>query len=856
MDTSGSVSIVQSSFFEELSLLASVSPTSEVLFAPGCAPVTLATLISRIYAVASLLRTAYLTSTDVVAVIMPDGPELLSIVLGVASSAICAPVNPAFRHTEMTSCLQALSARAVIVGPLTLSAGKEAASELGIPVLNAGQAQATSVTVLKPSGTALMLQTSATTGIPRLVPITHSNLSAMAANTRQILALSAQDRFLSMMPLFHLTGLLSSLAQILAGGAVISTAGFDAGAFLSWLNHFRPTWYTASPALHNAILPLLEARPVGFQLPLRFVRSIGAPLPRALLVDLERTMKVPVLEGYGMTEAGMIASNAPPPAERKSGSVGQIVGVDVAIVDGSFSPLAPGSQGQIVVRGPAVIQSYWNNPQADHTAFRNGWLLTGDLGYLDDERFLYVTGRIKDIINRGGEKILPQEIDDILLTHPLVSEAVAFPVPHPTLGEDVAAAVVLVQKAQITETELRQFVAQRLASFKVPRRIVFLAEIRKGPTGKAHRGELFLETGLIQTVAAAVTPIEQRLETIWKRILRIETIGLQDDFFSAGGDSLALTVLMAEIELEFGVNGDVHERFFALPTIATLAEILVNAAGTGTARSPVVALQPHGSRIPFFCIPGAHENPYYFQDLAKSLGPDQPFYVLRDPRPLDQRGAYTLEEHAALFFDALVTVQPRGPYALGGHCYGGILAFEAARQLVASGEQVSLLALFEAPTPGYPKVFRKWKSYLQQSKSLLRATAQGEVFATWKAVCQHAGVLAGLFGKKIKALGRRRMLAAGVKPLAEPIDCRNHTAGRSYRPKPLNCKVVQFIAADAPHSTLVLDDPRLGWRDQVGKAFSVQEVPGISDEIFRDPNLARLASQLRVLLDSANEGRR
>ncbi len=858
-----------SGFLDELRLRAAAAPESKALLAPGRTPITFAGLANRIGAVAGMLTDAGLTRNDVVTVVMPDGPEMLSIVLGVASVAICAPVNPGLRKTEMEACLSDLCARALIIDQALNSPVGKLAGELGITVLNAERALGVSgPTSLadhgRASDIALVLQTSATTGVPRLVPLTHSNLRAMAANTREILHLTAEDRFLSMMPLFHLQGLLSSLAQFLAGGSVIATPGFESGMFLSWLEQFHPTWYTAAPALHNAILPLVETRPdVLDRFPLRFVRSIGAPLPQALLADLERAMRVPVLEGYGMTEAGMVTSNALPPRKRKPGSVGQSAGVEVAIMGATDGFLPAGCEGQIAVRGPAVIHAYRNNAEAGQSAFRGGWLLTGDAGHLDDEGFLFVTGRIKDIINRGGEKVLPREIDEVLATHPAVSEAMAFGVAHPTLGEDVAAAVVLTPGASVSEPELRQYAAHRLAAFKVPRKIIFLDAIPKGPTGKVRRARLaeqfHAEASLNANPGEMRTPVERKLETIWKRILRIEEIGVRDDFFEAGGDSLGLTLLMAEVEFDFGVDAALlnSAEFFAIPTIETLADLITRGtpASSKRTRSPLVALQPTGSRIPFFCIPGADENPYYFRDLARRVGEDQPFYVLRDPRPLEERGVYTLEEHAATFTAAMRSVRPHGPYVLGGHCYGGILAFEAARQLVAVGEEISLLALFEVPTPGYPKVVRHWRKYFQQSKRLLWALARGEVHATRASVHSHVQVLIGLLRKKAQAFTRRRMVGIGLKSVIESIERmerRNERAGRSYEPKPLRCNVVQFIAVDELHSTLVLDDPRLGWREQVGPGFSVQRVPGIAAGIFKEPYVPELASQLRALLDGVN----
>jgi acyl-CoA synthetase (AMP-forming)/AMP-acid ligase II/thioesterase domain-containing protein len=815
---------------------------------------------------------------------MADGPDLLSIALGVGSVAICAPINPSLRKAEMESCLGELGARALIVDDALESPAAEVAHELGISVLHPEHAMSAPEPANIPqpgwpTDIALLLQTSATTGKPRFAPLTHSNLRAMAANTQEILQLTAQDRFLSIMPLFHLTGFLSSLAQILAGGSVISTSGFDPAKFVTWIEEFHPTWYTAAPAIHSAILPLMEARPdVLDRFPLRFVRSIGAPLPSALLSGLERGLRAPVLEGYGMTEAGMVTSNAPPPQKRKPGSVGKGSGgkgsgVEVAIMSDAGNVLPAGRNGEIAVRGPAVIHGYRNNPEADRSAFRAGWLLTGDVGYLDDEGFLFVTGRIKEMINRGGEKVLPAEIDEVLSAHPLVSEAVAFGIAHPTLGEDVAAAVVLVPGASLAEPQLRRFAARRLADFKVPRRIIFLDAIPKGPTGKPQRSKLAeeyqAEPGLDANPCAGsgdeLTPLEEKLEGIWKRILRIEKVGIHDDFFGLGGDSLALTLLMTEVEFEFGVDvtgvasdlsSDDSSGFFSNPTIQTLADVIVTRpASSKGIRSSIVALQPLGLRVPFFCIPGADENPYYFSDLARRLGADQPFYVPRDPRPQEGRGVYTLEDHATHFAAAIRSVHPRGPYILGGHCYGGILAFEIARQLVAAGEEVSLLALFEVPAPGYPKVVRNWRKYLRQSKRLLHAVTSGEPLATSEEVRSHVQVLIALLKRKTQAVTRRRLVAAGLQSVVEPMEPiirRNERAGRSYEPKQLRCNVVQFIAADERHSTLILDDPLLGWRDQVGAGFSSQRIPGKATEIFKEPYVHELALQLSSLLNAAS----
>jgi thioesterase domain-containing protein len=519
--------------------------------------------------------------------------------------------------------------------------------------------------------------------------------------------------------------------------------------------------------------------------------------------------------------------------------------------------LPPDCEGEIVVRGPAVMQSYLNNPEADRSAFRDGWFRTGDLGRLDAEGFLFVTGRIKEMINRGGDKILPGEIEDALMAHPAVAEAVAFGIPHATLGEDLMAAVVLRPGFCANDSELRHFAAEKLADFKLPRRICFLDAIPKGATGKPARTALAAQCkadmDALPGASPASTKVEMKLAGMWRKILKIESVDTRDDFFQLGGDSLALALMMAEVDVEFG--SDDRAEFLSSPNVETLARILMRAPPKRSATSPFVALQPNGSRIPFFCIPGADENPYYFLDLAKELGQDQPFFVVRDPRPLQDRGVYTLQQHAARFCTAILAMRPESPYLIGGHCYGGIVAFEIARQLVAAGRDVALLVLFEAPTPGYPKIVRHWRKYLRQSATLVSGLLRGENVIAWQQVRSHLGVWRTLVRRKQQATARRILVSTRMQaaiPPIEPIEFRNERAARAYIPGKLKCPVVHFLAADELHTTLILDDPRLGWSNVVGEGFSVHRVPGIADAIFKPPNVSELGSQLHLLLDREN----
>jgi acyl-CoA synthetase (AMP-forming)/AMP-acid ligase II len=342
----------------------------------------------------------------------------------------------------------------------------------------------------RPDDVALVLHTSGTTARPKIVPLSHANLTASAANIGRTLALGSDDVCLNVMPLFHIHGLVAAvLASLAAGGCVVCTPGLSGFRFFTWLREVRPTWYTAVPTMHQSLLQVAPRfKDVIAEGRLRFIRSSSASLPPAVMDELEQTFGVPVIEAYGMTEAAhQMASNPLPPSPRFAGSVGIAAGPEIAIMDADGVLLPPGSVGEVVIRGPNVTAGYDNNPVANAAAFHKGWFRTGDEGVLDAGGYLRLTGRLKEIINRAGEKIAPIEVDNILMEHPGVQQVVTFAMPSRLFGEDVAAAVVSREGAAADAEDLRTFVAQRLAPFKVPRTIVFLSEIPKGPTGKIQR---------------------------------------------------------------------------------------------------------------------------------------------------------------------------------------------------------------------------------------------------------------------------------------------------------------------------------------------------------------------------------
>jgi acyl-CoA synthetase (AMP-forming)/AMP-acid ligase II len=482
--------------------------------APGRPTLSYAELRDHVTRTVERLNGLGVGRNDAVAIVLPNGPEMASAFVSIGAGATTAPLNPAYRHDEFRFYLEDLDAKLLVVEQDSTSPALDVAEELGIDVARLNVDASGPAGLFELDGvarapradgfagledTALVLHTSGTTSRPKIVPLSQQNVCASAGNVAASLTLTPADRCLNIMPLFHIHGLIAAvLASLEAGASVHCTPGFNALHFFRWLAEVRPTWYTGVPTMHQAILSRAArnegvARAAG----LRLIRSSSASLPPQIMTALEDTFGAPVIEAYGMTEAAhQMASNPLPPQERKPGSVGLPAGPEVAIMDERGELLRPGHIGEIVIRGPNVTTGYKNNPEANATAFTNGWFRTGDQGLMDEEGYVRLTGRLKEIINRGGEKISPREVDEVLLDHPAVAQVVTFAVPHAKLGEDVAAAIVLADGAQADEQSIRAFAAERLADMKVPRQIVFLDEIPKGATGKLQRIGLAEKLGL------------------------------------------------------------------------------------------------------------------------------------------------------------------------------------------------------------------------------------------------------------------------------------------------------------------------------------------------------------------------
>jgi acyl-CoA synthetase (AMP-forming)/AMP-acid ligase II len=449
---------------------------------------------------------------DRVAIVLPNGPEMATSFVAVACAATTAPLNPSYREDEFAFYIEDLKAKALLVARGAETPARAAAARLGVPVIEVVPGTAAGDftleggapgTAAKPGvageeDVALVLHTSGTTARPKIVPLTHGNVTASARHIGAALSLSAADTCLNVMPLFHIHGLIAAvLSSLGAGGAVVCTPGFDALRFFRWMDEERPSWFTAVPTMHQAILSRAERNAeVIKRVPLRFIRSSSASLPGPVMEQMEKVFGCPLVESYGMTEASHQMCSNPLAGPRKPGKVGLAAGPEVAIMADDGSILPRGEIGEVVIRGPNVTRGYEANPEANAKAFHQGWFRTGDQGMFDEDGFLLLTGRLKELINRGGEKVSPLEIDGVLSAHPAVAQVLCFAIPHAKLGEEVGAAVVLREGMELTERELRDFAAKQLADFKVPRRVVFVPEIPKGATGKLMRIGLAEKLGI------------------------------------------------------------------------------------------------------------------------------------------------------------------------------------------------------------------------------------------------------------------------------------------------------------------------------------------------------------------------
>ncbi len=649
-------------------------------------------------------------------------------------------------------------------------------------------------------------------------------------------------------------------ATLARGGSVVCCPGFVAPRFFEWVEEFRPTWYTAVPTIHQSVLERAQAKPaLAARHSFRLIRSCSSALAPSLMEEMEAMFRALVIEAYGMTEAAhQMASNALPPGRRKPGSVGVAAGPEVAVMDDAGNLLRRGAAGEVVIRGPNVTAGYEKNPEANERSFTNGWFRTGDEGYLDEDGYLFLIGRRKEIINRGGEKIAPREVDEVLLRHPAVGQAAAFAAPHPLLGETVAAAVVLKPGREAGERELREFASGSLASFKVPEKILLVPEIPKGPSGKIQRIGLAEKLGVgtmrpTAGVAEFVAPQskeEQEIANLFAATLGVERVGMRDNFFDLGGDSLLAGMVLAQLRATGGRDISMV-AFLEEPTaMGVMRSLKAPAKGVRAERDALRMVVRAGTDAPaLFCIPGSSGDEVGFFHLARHLGTGQPLTAFRFP--LGAEDGYRVEELAALYVSEILEVQPEGPYHLAGVCTGGFVAYEMAQQLAARGKPVGLVALLDCYNHAWLRkvgpltrlgyvVDLYWRRFVYQQRAVRRAGRAGAPGYLWT----KGGAMVKLSRQRWGERMRRARTAAGIR---RPVETQ-HTAGaiRSaasrYVPEAWRGRLILFRVAEPRLDAY--DYPEMGWQGLAGEGLAIHGIPGSHLTMLGEPQVEVVAEIL------------
>lgn len=683
---------------------------------------------------------------------LPDSTLTACVLLALTHSAICAPVNPDLRAAELETLIPELGVSVLVAhGPCAAEA-RRTAEQLGLPVIEVdwdGQAALkwtgpplpcapAPSSSAHPDDTALVLLTSGSSARPKRVPLTHRQLTLSARRMADSIALTPADCCLNMMPMFHVGAVVDLLlAPLAAGGSLVRPETMSVQAFFETVAECHPSWFQGVPTLlHELAAYVVKGGVPNPVYSLRLVRSVSSPLPPEWLIEIEAALRAPVIEIYGMTEtAGVITSNPLPPAVHKHGSAGKATSMEIIICDASGAEAMTGSRGEILVRGSGVMSGYENLQGENFGLAADGWLPTGDEGFFDEDGYLFITGRMGERINRGGEKIAPREIDEVLASHPAVQEVAAFPLPHPQLGQEVAAAIVLKPAADISVECLSRHVSQKLAYFKVPKAFYVVPELPRGPGGKLRRRLLpdlvrelsplaDLPTGSSESPQ---TEMEKRVAAWWEKELGVSTIDRQGHFFDLGGDSLAAASFTVGIEKSLGLEIR-PAALFDHPTVAEFAAYLeevttrlggVTKSGLPPKEGAILAPEFHrrlmaamsvwpGERkdehslltglrtdapgIPlFWCGQGRHE----FDNMVAQWPSDQPIYGTRSLWLFEGKTKQDEEALAMVLAREIDALRACREIIIAGFCAGGRIAFNAACHLRAMGVPVKMVFLHD-----------------------------------------------------------------------------------------------------------------------------------------------------------------
>jgi len=788
----------------------------------GSRDITFAQLFSSISSFAGDLANAGIRREDRVGLLVPPGVSGGQLVVALASNVTLVPVNPALTPHETMEVCKVSRLKALVIPRWLETPARAAMQEQQITLLEAVPAPDGAIALelvtpapaasfpLRPAretDIALLLRSSGTTGAPKLIPVTHRNLLAMAEKLGSDLwfKLTASDRAACILPLYYAAGLKTSLfVPLLLGASVGFPPTGRAFDIAEWIDVLEPTYLSVAPGPLNGILDRLKASARDFDgSSLRFVMCAAAYLPEDVRLAAQSMLRVPVLEFYGLSEAGVMAANPMPPGRIMPGTVGLPAPGELLIVNENREPVAAGGVGQIMITGPTVTPGYVMTDQSGPAELKDGWLLTGDLGQIDEDGYLTIVGRVKEVINRGGEKVFPYEIEKTLIQHPAVLEAAAFGVPHHRLGESVAAAAVLRPGLAVSEQELKEFLAGRLAGFKLPRRLWQVSSLPRGNSGKVLRWALSeAYAAPRREIAEPDGLLEFEIRDIWERLLGTDHIGIDDDFFDKGGDSLLATEMLIEVELLAGKPYPQSE--LSTLTIRRIADVVTS--GLAGERDLMTQVKP-GSGIPlFFCDGDYLARGLYARKLAALLPDDQPVYLLHCYA--DRLLGSSMEEIAHAYLREVLRAAPQTPVFVGGYCNGGLAAWHLAHLLRCSGVEVAHLLLVETMSLNARPDLRRLPGLFETAGSIVPGRAgrflrEKAMRPVWILKRKGLGGVARLLYRD----ARKKIISAlRREPPPEPRRIASDLAARMYYqfisryvPPPLDVDVTCFVAAEGMH---------------------------------------------------------
>ena len=856
---------------------ANETPNASALLGPGQASLDYQSLQQLVTEFRGELARCGFGRNDRIAVVHSGGAEMAASLIGIICNASVAPFNPAMSSGEFYLHFQDKKIKALAIEKDFPSYARDAAKQLGIAVLDIEHIDPASAGKVRLSGTTgdpkgittepvqeddllVVLTTSGTTSYGKTVPLPHRVALPRVRNMAQMMKFDRHDRILNIMPLFHTGGFSAGLlTTIFSGGSFFPIKNNDVDMLFRCLGEARPTVIAGGYTVFHSIerkaqdyLEAIEAIKPG----LRMLRTGTGHLDQKIAERLETIFSVPVVEAYGSAETSFMACTGVPPEPRKPGSVGRPDRNRVFVVDAQGNPVPDTEKGEIVVKRETAFDGYENNPAANREAFSKGWYHTGDEGYLDEDGFLFITGRIKEMINRGGVKIIPTEVDQAALKHDAIREAVSFPLPHKTLGDDLALSVVLEAGETVSEADLKNFLTEYLVPHKIPSRIIFVDEIPKGATGKAQRRKLNQQLQVSSLGAAEPIPFDRevnlpadtlKMQKIWQDVLGRKKIGLDENFFALGGDSLQAVDLFLRIEKVLGQRLP-RDVLFEAGTIREMARLIEE----GLSSSCIVPIQPRGTRPPLFFVHPVGGEVLGYRDFAKYLDADQPFYGIQQFQSETNFSRFSsLEDMADYYLDEIRQVQPKGPYYLGGHSFGGLVAYVIARKLALLGEETAFLALLDTYLPSrkryvspmnwISKHYRIW-SQLPFSKK------PGYIFDRMRNIAK--GVMRLLKLKFMSASGSN--LPGSKTSTAGAISNQDLNAlnVKKFRPLPYSGDAI-FFRTELPVS--LHPNVHNEWKNLIQGRLDICEISGGHVQIMEEPNVQELASKLTYFLYKAQE---